>query len=360
MGAYSALRTCKTSLRDSGILRGPSSPIDHHRLFNFFRSSDDHQQHQTLVSKFQNGSIYLSVILLNSDGKIFLSPAGLPPTIMVSTVDRGNYYNFDTESADFAWMFKTTLDWASEKTEMVPSSSFSSSTPLLQTLSPPSSSSSSTRQRRFSSDAATLLSQLDMKPIVPSSNTKPATTLSPPSSSRKSLSINRAGSPNHLIPNRNALGSSTSSVSVDRASILSDTSGATTTPLVSSTTAAAAPGRQSFQYKDRQSNYRRENSLRQEYVEAVERLQRRLGIAPIDLLHDRVMDLPQVGAKCIMAIQYVKDSQRDQVVQELLHMGSFRWRHVESVSNSVYTRKEPIWSELVTYYDNVRGNQFQY
>ncbi|GJJ70688.1 hypothetical protein EMPS_03038 [Entomortierella parvispora] len=342
----------KTSLRDSGILRGPSSPIDHHRLFNFFRSSDDHPQHQMLVSKFQNGSIYLSVIILNSDGKILLSPAGLPPTIMVSTVDRGNYYNFDTESADFAWMFKTTLDWSSEKVEMAPSTSMS----LLQTLSssPPSSSSSSARQRRYSSDAASLLSQMEMKPFTPS-DTKPSTTLSPQASTRKSLSINRAGSPNLLIPNRNALTSSISSVSMDRASVLSDTSGNTGTPLASSTvTPSLAAGRQSFQYKDRQNDYRRENSLRQEYVAAVERLQRRLGIAPIDLLHNRVMDLPQVGAKCIMAIQYVKDNQRDQIAQELLHMGSFRWRHVESVSNSIYTRKEPIWSELVSYYDSVR------
>ncbi|KAG0050689.1 hypothetical protein BGZ83_004519 [Gryganskiella cystojenkinii] len=364
----SNLEPSKTSLRDSTtILRGPTSPIDHHRLFNFFRTSDDpphplhpqQEQPHSLISKLQSGSIYLSVILLNSDGKILLSHSGLPPTILVSTVDRGNYYNFDTDSADFAWMFKTTLDWASEKAIPETTSSSASFVDRPST----DGGGSGGRQRRFSSDiTATLLgasSETEIATPAPVTDPRTITTalLSPPPGPRKSFSSNRVSSPNHLCPNKSPVSGNSSSISVDRSSVLSDITGSSITagrPSGASSTTAVAAGKHSFQYKDRQNDYRRENRLRREYVAAVERLQLKLGIPPIDLLHDRVMDLPQVGAKSIMAIQYVRDHQRDQVAQDQVQTGSFRWRHIESISNSVYTRREQLWSELVSYYDNTR------
>lgn len=106
---------------------------------------------------------------------------------------------------------------------------------------------------------------------------------------------------------------------------------------------------------DRKRDYRGESSLRQEYVAAVEEMQHKLGCPPIDLLYDKVLDLPLVGAKSVIAIQYARDDTRDPIASELMQMGSFRWRHMESASSSIYTRKEEIWSHLTNYYDSVRG-----
>ncbi|KAF9330097.1 Ankyrin-repeat and fibronectin type III domain-containing 1 [Podila minutissima] len=94
--------------------------------------------------------------------------------------------------------------------------------------------------------------------------------------------------------------------------------------------------------------------LRQEYVAAVSLLQKRLGIPPIHLLYDKVLDLPQVGAKNVIAIQYIKDSDKDQLSPEVLHMGNFRWKSIDGVSSSIYTKKEDIWNCLTSYYDSVR------
>ncbi|KAF9585075.1 hypothetical protein BGW38_004008, partial [Lunasporangiospora selenospora] len=260
----------KAPSRDTGsILRGPSSPIDQLRFFNFmFRSTDDQ-----FITKFQKGSIYLSVILFSSDNKILLSPNGVPPTVLVSTMDLANYYNFDTESADFGWMFKTTLDWASE---------YASSSDL------------SSRGTQFTGS--------DWSAIDGSSSN-----ISPPTSVGTSSDLSR------------------------------------TTSL-----------RQSFRYIDRRKKYRREKRLRQEYVAAVEQLQQRLGIAPIDLIYDKVVDLPQVGAKNIFAIQYIKDCDKEYVERDLLGQSIFRWRPMETISNSIYTRKEEIWPSLTSYYDSVK------
>lgn len=96
--------------------------------------------------------------------------------------------------------------------------------------------------------------------------------------------------------------------------------------------------------------------MRQDYVDAVDQLQRKLGIPPIDMLFDKVIELTQVGAKSVMAIQYVKDENKNHISPELMHAGSFRWRNIDSISGSVYTKNEEIWSQLTSYHDNIRGN----
>ncbi|KAF9148845.1 Ankyrin-repeat and fibronectin type III domain-containing 1, partial [Linnemannia schmuckeri] len=299
---YSAiLEPSKNSLRDSTILRGPTSPIDPHRLFNFFRTSDDQ-----FVSRFQKGCIYLSIIILNSDNKILLGPSGVPPTVMVSSVGGlANYYSFDTDSADFAWMVKTTLDWASD----TPSVSYQ--------------------------DPCTTPEPRAMTQLIGSAT---SSIISPPLS-RISFSGTSRGSSKNL-KNMSGVGSrsNVSSISVDRSSVTSD--GGNQQPV--------------YDYIDRRKDCRRENRLRQEYVDAVDQLQRKLGIPPIDMLFDRVVELTQVGAKSIMAIQYVKDENKNHISPELMHAGSFRWRSIDSLSGSVYTRNEEIWSQLTSYYDNIR------
>ncbi|KAG0304321.1 hypothetical protein BGZ98_005651 [Dissophora globulifera] len=304
----------KSSLRDSARLRGTSSPIDHHRLFNFFRSSDDQ-----FVSKFQNGCIYLSIIILNSDNKIMLSPTGLPPTVLISTVGGlANYYNFDSDSSDFAWMFKTTLDWASDP----PPNRFRD--PRSATASP---------EPRIGAFAGST----------------PDATVSPPSS-RGSFSRSKRGSVSSTTGPSN--GSNTLSASV--ATNFGARTAASSISVDASVTSDSTRYQSVYEYIDRKRDYRGENSLRQEYIAAVEELQHKLGSPPIDLLYDRVVDLPLVGAKSVMAIQYAREDTRDYIAPELLQMGSFRWRHIDSVSNSIYTRKEELWSQLTTYYDNVR------
>ncbi|KAG0296560.1 Ankyrin-repeat and fibronectin type III domain-containing 1 [Linnemannia gamsii] len=299
---YSAiLEPSKTSLRDSAILRGPTSPIDPHRLFNFFRTSDDQ-----FVSRFQKGCIYLSIIILNSDNKILLGPSGVPPTVMVSSIGGlANYYSFDTDSSDFAWMVKTTLDWASD----YPSISY---------------------QDPCATPEPRIVSQL-----VGSAT---SSVLSPPLS-RISLSGTNRGSGKNL-KNMSGVGSRSnmSSISVDRSSVISD------------------GGNQQlvYDYVDRRKDCRRENRLRQDYVDAVDQLQRKLGIPPIDMLFDKVIELTQVGAKSVMAIQYVKDENKNHISPELMHAGSFRWRSIDSISGSIYTRNEEIWSQLTSYHDNIR------
>ncbi|KAF8942033.1 Ankyrin-repeat and fibronectin type III domain-containing 1 [Haplosporangium gracile] len=292
---YSAiLEPSKNSLRDSTILRGPASPIDPHRLFNFFRTSDDQ-----FVSRFQKGCIYLSIIILNSDNKILLGPSGVPPTVMVTSVGGlANYYSFDTDSADFAWMVKTTLDWASD----TPSISYQDSC------------------------------------ATPESHAVTSSIFSPPLSRISFSGTNRGSSKN--LKNMSGIGSrsNVSSISVDRSSVISD--GGNQQPV--------------YDYVDRRKGCRRENRLRQEYIDAVDQLQRKLGIPPIDMLFDRVVELTQVGAKSVMAIQYVKDENKNHISPELMHAGSFRWRSIDSISGSIYTRNEEIWSQLTSYYDNIR------
>ncbi|KAG0070601.1 Ankyrin-repeat and fibronectin type III domain-containing 1 [Linnemannia elongata] len=299
---YSAiLEPSKNSLRDSTILRGPTSPIDPHRLFNFFRTSDDQ-----FVSRFQKGCIYLSIIILNSDNKILLGPSGVPPTVMVSSAGGlANYYSFDTDSADFAWMVKTTLDWASD-------------TPSIS----------------YQDPCATP----EPRAVTQLVGSAASSILSPPLSRISFSGTNRGSSKN--LKNISSIGSRSnmSSTSVDRSSIISD------------------GGNQQlvYDYVDRRKDCRRENRLRQDYVDAADQLQRKLGIPPIDMLFDKVIELTQVGAKSVMAIQYVKDENKHHISPELMHAGSFRWRNIDSISGSVYTRNEEIWSQLTGYYDNIR------
>ncbi|KAF9906076.1 Ankyrin-repeat and fibronectin type III domain-containing 1 [Linnemannia zychae] len=300
---YSAiLEPSKTSLRDSTLLRGPTSPIDPHRLFNFFRTSDDQ-----FVSRFQKGCIYLSIIILNSDNKILLGPSGVPPTVMVSSVGGlSNYYSFDTDSADFAWMVKTTLDWASD-------------TPAI-----------------LYQDLCATPESRSVSQLIGSAT---SSVLSPPVS-RMSFSGTNRGSSKNLKNMSGGYGarSNVSSISVDRSSVLSD--GGNSQPI--------------YDYVDRRKDCKRENRLRQDYVEAVDQLQRKLGIPPIDMLYDKVIEMTQVGAKSVMAIQYVKDENRSHISPELMHAGSFRWRSIDSISSSVYSKNEEVWSQLTSYYDNIR------
>ncbi|KAF8959459.1 hypothetical protein BGZ46_001756 [Entomortierella lignicola] len=307
-----ALEPSRSSLRDSALLRNPTSPIDHYKLFNFFRTTDDQ-----FVSKFQNGSIYLSLIVLNSDNKILLSPSGLPPTVLISTVGGlANYYNFDSDSSDFAWMFKTTLDWAAAG----PSSNRNARDERLRSLSP--------------DPKPPILSPPTSRGSFKSRSKRGSISSTPCSNNNSGIIINGV---NNAIINQNSR-LSASLASVD-ASILSDT-----------------PRHPSiYEYVDRKQDYRGENSLRQEYVAAVEEMQQKLGCPPIELLFDSVVDLPLVGAKTVMAIQYAKNySAKDHIAPELIQLGSYRWRHIDSVSNSVYTRREEIWSQLTSYYDAVR------
>ncbi|KAF9931894.1 Ankyrin-repeat and fibronectin type III domain-containing 1 [Linnemannia zychae] len=295
------LEPSKTSLRDSTILRGPTSPIDPHRLFNLFRTSDDQ-----FVSRFQKGCIYLSVIIINSDNRILLGPNGVPPTVMVSSVGGlANYYSFDTDSSDFAWMVKTTLDWAQDP----PTISY---------------------QDSFTIPESRVVSQL----VGSATNS----ILSPPLSRISFSGTSRGGGKN--IKNMAGYGtrSNVSSMSIDRSSIISD--GGNQQPI--------------YDYIDRRKDCRRENRLRQEYVDAVDQLQRKLGIPPIDMLYDKVIELTQVGAKSVMAIQYIKDENKSHISPELMHAGSFRWRHIDSVSSTIYSKNEEIWSQLTSYYDNIR------
>ncbi|KAG0245723.1 hypothetical protein BGX31_006397 [Mortierella sp. GBA43] len=319
--ATSTLEPVKSSSRDTTLLRGASSPIDHHRIFGFFRSADD-----SFVSKLENGSIYLTLIILNSDNKILLSPTGMPPMVLLSTVaGLANYYNFDSDSSDFAWMLKTTMDWASDP--------------------PPN---------RFRDPRSNTASPEPRFPFPSPGADSPggSATISPPNS-RGSFPRSKRGSISStagLASSSNGSGGigdisifglklATSTISLDRSSIASDST-----------------RRQSiYEYLDRKRDYRGEKSLRQEYVAAVEEMQRKLGCPPIDLLYDKVVDLPLVGAKSVIAIQYARDDSRDAIAPELLQMGSFRWRHMESVSSSIYTKKEDIWPNLTNFYDNVRG-----
>ncbi|KAK3845719.1 MAG: hypothetical protein J3R72DRAFT_20712 [Linnemannia gamsii] len=300
---YSAiLEPSKTSLRDSTILRGPTSPIDPHRLFNFFRTSDDQ-----FVSRFQKGCIYLSIIILNSDNKILLGPSGVPPTVMVSSVGGlANYYSFDTDSADFAWMVKTTLEWASDP----PAVSYQ--------------------------DGCTTPEPRIVSQLVGSATSS----ILSPQTSRISFSGTNRGNNKNLKNMTTTYGSrsNVSSISIDRSSVISD--GGNQQPI--------------YEYVDRRKDCRRENRLRQDYVEAVDQLQRKLGIPPIDMLYDKVVEMTQVGAKSVMAIQYVKDENKSLISPELMHAGSFRWRSVDSVSSSVYSKNEEVWSQLTSYYDNIR------
>ncbi|KAF9289064.1 hypothetical protein BGZ68_010110 [Mortierella alpina] len=300
------LEPLKTSIRDSTLLRGPGSPIDPQRFFSFFRAPEEYQ----FVSKFRKGHIYLTVLILNSENRILLSPSGLPPTVMISNVGGlANYFNFDTESADFAWMFKTTLDWASE-----------------------------TPTSRAQSELTTPPVAAEQKTVSISIGSAAGSTLSAPTS-RASFSVPKRGSISNATTSTATKNTTMSSISADRSSVTSD-----------STKHASSI----HEYTNRKRDYRRENAFRQDYVAAVEQLQRKLGIPPIDLLYDRVVDLPQVGAKSIMAIQYVKDKDKEHVASELVQMGTFRWRKVDSVSSAVYTKKEEVWSQLTTYYDNIR------
>lgn len=160
-----------------------------------------------------------------------------------------------------------------------------------------------------------------------------------PRSKRGSVSSTTGTATNGLGVDINIFGLklAASSISMDRSSIGSDST-----------------RRQSvYEYLDRKRDYRGETSLRQEYVAAVEEMQHKLGCLPIDLLYDKVVDLPLVGAKSVIAIQYARDD--TPIAPELMQMGSFRWRHMESASSSIYTRKEELWSHLTNYYDNVRG-----
>ncbi|KAF8953081.1 hypothetical protein BGZ52_001971 [Haplosporangium bisporale] len=313
------------SLRDSTLLKGPSSPLDHHRIFNFmFRSSDDH-----FVSKFQRRGIYLSVVLVNSDNKILLSSNGVLPTVMISTVEiANNYYAFDTESPDFAWMFKTTLDWAAENPPSVT---------MTETVESP----------RLSMDFR--------------NRSRVSTSMSPPPSGRRQYSASIT--PLVLSPaptkssNTSATVSNLSNMSnVSNISIISNggqrKSAART--LSNASTEFGSGMRPIYEYRDRTMEYRRENGVRQEFVAAISLLQKRLGIPPIHLLYDKVVDLPQVGAKNVIAIQYIKDSEKDQLSPEVLHMGNFRWKSIDAVSSSIYTKKEDIWNCLTSYYDSVR------
>ncbi|KAG0255618.1 hypothetical protein BG011_005033 [Mortierella polycephala] len=307
------LEPSRSSIRESTILRGPSSPLDPHRFLSFFRTASDEQ----FVSKFQKGNIYLSALILNSDNKILLSPHGIPPTVLVSNGGGlANYFNFDTDSADFAWMFKTTLDWAAEPCS---SSSTPSSSPELKE---PIRSTPASRKSSLAGSKRVSISYGNGNQSAPPSNVSQTTTTSSTSSN-----------------GTNTAATTMSSVSADKSSITSD---------------ATRQPSSIYEYVDRKKDYRRENVLRQEYVAAVGQLQRKLGIPPIDLLYDRVVDLLQVGAKSIMAIQYVKDEHKDHVAADLLQMGSFRWRSMDSVSSTVYTRKEEVWSQIANYYDNIR------
>lgn len=291
-----------------------------------FRSSDDH-----FVSKFQRRGIYLSAILVNSDNKILLSSSGVLPTVMISTVElANNYYAFDTESPDFAWMFKTTLDWAAE----TPSSSV---TRTEQVESPRQSMDSGNRPRV-------------------------STSMSPPPPGRRQFSASATPSilspPPTKSPNTSATVSNLSSTSnVSSISIISN--GGQRKPAVrtpsNASTEFSSGTRPAYEYRDRTLDYRRENSIRQEYVAAVSLLQKRLGIPSIHLLYDKVLDLPQVGAKNVIAIQYINDTDKDLLAPEVLHMGNFRWKNVDAVSSSIYTKKEDIWNCLTSYYDSVRG-----
>lgn len=321
--SFSSFSTLQSSSREAALLRGASSPIDHHRLFSFFRSADD-----SFISKLENGSIYLSLIILNSDNKILLSPTGVPPTVLISTVaGLANYYNFDSDSHDFAWMFKTTLDWASDP--------------------PPN---------RFR-DPRSAAASPEPKILFPSPGADSpggSATISPPNS-RGSFPRSKRGS----------FSSTTGATTTNGTNVVNDISifglklAASPISMDRSLSGSDSTRRQSiYEYLDRKRDYRSEGSLRQEYVAAVEEMQHKLGCPPIDLLYDRVVDLPLVGAKNVIAIQYARDDTKDPIAPELMQMGSFRWRHIESISSSIYTRKEEIWSHLTNYYDNVRGNLF--
>ncbi|KAG0266377.1 hypothetical protein DFQ27_009818 [Actinomortierella ambigua] len=117
------LEPSKSFLRDStSILKGSASPIDHHRLFNLiFRSGEDEQW----LSKFKKGAICLSIVLFNHENKILLSPNGLLPTLQMATIEEVDYYNFDSDSGDFAWMVKTALGWGVDADSSSSSSSAS-------------------------------------------------------------------------------------------------------------------------------------------------------------------------------------------------------------------------------------------
>ncbi|KAF9312618.1 hypothetical protein BG003_006111 [Podila horticola] len=250
---------------------------------------------------------------------------------MISTVElANNYYAFDTESPDFAWMFKTTLDWAAE----TPSSSV---TRTEQVESPRQSMDSGNRPRV-------------------------STSMSPPPPGRRQFSASATPSilspPPTKSPNTSATVSNLSSTSnVSSISIISN--GGQRKPAVrtpsNASTEFSSGTRPAYEYRDRTLDYRRENSIRQEYVAAVSLLQKRLGIPSIHLLYDKVLDLPQVGAKNVIAIQYINDTDKDLLAPEVLHMGNFRWKNVDAVSSSIYTKKEDIWNCLTSYYDSVRG-----
>ncbi|KAK3825206.1 MAG: hypothetical protein J3Q66DRAFT_102134 [Benniella sp.] len=215
-------------------------------------------------------------------------------------------------------MFKTTLDWASDP-------------PPNKFRDPRSAAASPEPRLLFPSPGAD-------SPGGSYTMSPPNSRGSFPRSKRGSVSSTTGTATNGLGVDINIFGLklAASSISMDRSSIGSDST-----------------RRQSvYEYLDRKRDYRGETSLRQEYVAAVEEMQHKLGCLPIDLLYDRVVDLPLVGAKSVIAIQYARDD--TPIAPELMQVGSFRWRHMESVSSSIYTRKEELWSHLTNYYDNVR------
>ncbi|KAG0237849.1 hypothetical protein BGW42_008470 [Actinomortierella wolfii] len=407
----SPLEPSKSFLRDStSILKGSAPSIDHYRLFNLiFRSGEDEEW----LSKFQKGSICLSIVLFNHENKILLSPNGVLPTLLIATIEDADYYNFDSDSSDFAWMVKTSLDWNIDASGAI-SSTASSSLAAAAPIQPPkkrtssirralSRSPSRSRSSRYSQhiqEEAEEWQTISDKQSFGTSGSSDPTTKDPALSKPPPVEI-MSGATLQAIhsPPRTTLSWSPRAKSRSRRDSTAKSSTslaepAATTPNRSSDTKVIYQSPQSMGppsppspkfsrsihdqhmslaaaisapsvtqpssmpelFPDRTKDYQRENALRQGFVAAIQQAQKRLSLVePLTILYDKVFELPLVGVKTVVAIQHVRDVDKDQIAAELVQLGNFRWRQADGCSSSVYSGKEEFWTDLTSTYENIKA-----
>ncbi|KAG0229216.1 hypothetical protein BGW41_003156 [Actinomortierella wolfii] len=405
------LEPSKSFLRDStSILKGSAPSIDHHRLFNLiFRSGEDEEW----LSKFQKGSICLSIVLFNHENKILLSPNGVLPTLLIATIEDADYYNFDSDSSDFAWMVKTSLDWNIDASGAI-SSTASSSLAAAAPIQPPKKRTSSIRRAlsrspsrsrsiRYSQhiqEEAEEWQSISDKQSFGTSGSSDPTTKNPALSKPPPVEI-MSGATLQAIhsPPRTTLSWSPRAKSRSRRDSTAKSSNslaepAATTPNRSSDTKVIYQSPQSMDppsppspkysrsihdqhmslaaaisapsvtqplsmpelFPDRTKDYQRENALRQGFVAAIQQAQKRLSLVePLTILYDKVFELPLVGVKTVVAIQHVRDVDKDQIAAELVQLGNFRWRQADGCSSSVYSGKEEFWTDLTSTYENIKA-----
>ncbi|KAF9164023.1 hypothetical protein DFQ26_001901 [Actinomortierella ambigua] len=228
-------------------------------------------------------------------GHILLSPNGLLPTLQMATIEEVDYYNFDSDSGDFAWMVKTALGWGVDA-----DSSSSSSSASLASDSPVKKRTSSLRRALSRS----------------------------PSRSRTSPKFSRSIHDQHT----------------------------SLAAALSAAPSAIPPALLPNSFPDRTKDYKHENALRQAFVATMQQAQDKLGLVePLTMVYDKMYELQQVDIKTVVVMQHIPETYKDQVAAALIQLGSFRWRHADSFSHSFYSGKEEFWTDFSSTYENYKA-----